>query len=79
VSKNPHQVSKGQVWIDNDPRQTFGKRTFEVIEVEEDYGPHGRARCKIKDPHPNQREYFYAKLSRFNGTKRGYSRVESSC
>ena len=72
--KNKHGVEIGQVWKDNDER--IGKRTFKITKIDLDYYPHGRAECQLLiDLKKGQREFFWARLSRFNGTKRGYTKV----
>jgi hypothetical protein len=76
--RNKHGVKQGQVWLDNDIRISQGRR-FEVMEVDLDYYPHGRALCRlIGQLKHGQRPTFYARLDRFNGNQRGYSLVASS-
>lgn len=74
--RNKHDVKVGQVWEANDERQRPQRRQFEVLDVDLNYYPGGRARCKLFVlTKKGQRECFYARLDRFNGTKRGYSLV----
>lgn len=71
--RNKHGVKAGQVWVDNDER-VKPRRKFVVLEVDLDYYPGGRAKCRLTSRvKPGQRREFYARLSRFNGTRRGYS------
>ena len=73
---NKHAVVVGQTWKDNDERT--GKRSFVILRVDLDYYPSGRAECKLLGRlKKGQREVFWARLNRFNGTKRGYSKLEA--
>ena len=76
--RNPLGVAPGQVWQDNDPRLEK-ERKFEIVSVDEGYYPKGRVHCKLLgEIGKGQREFFWLKLDRFNGTRRGYSKVESA-
>jgi len=71
------EVKVGQAWKDNDPR--LARRVFEVLEIDMSYYPKGRAKCKLlSSMEKGQREIFYCRLDRFNGTKRGYSMVSEA-
>lgn len=75
--KNKHNVQVGQVWKDNDQR--LAQREFKITQVDLDYYPGGRARCRREGPvKKGQRLEFWARLDRFNGTKRGYSLVKNA-
>jgi hypothetical protein len=73
-------VKVGQVWKDNDDRERPAgapDRTFKIEKVEPEYYPHGRALCKLLiELQKGQRSTFWARLTRFNGNKRGYSLVK---
>jgi len=77
--RNKFNVEAGQTWQDNDER-VKPQRTFEVLSVDLDYYPGGRAECRlIGDPtKPGQRTTFFARLARFNGNKRGYSLISGT-
>lgn len=71
--RNKHGVQPGQVWKDNDTR-VQPERQFEVLSVDLNYYPGGRAECRMLGKvKPGQKSIFWARLGRFNGTKRGYS------
>ena len=72
---NSFGVKVGQIWKDNDVRGRPGRR-FRIVEVDEGYYPLGRARCEVLGKLSfGQRPEFFARLPRFNGTRRGYTQI----
>ncbi len=76
-TRNEFGVTAGQVWEDNDPRtmDEAGKRTFKVLSVDPHHYGGGQARCELEGDKTAGRGHrvFSARLTRFNGTKRGYT------
>lgn len=70
-SKNPYSVKVGQVWRDNDPRSKG--REVEVLEIDGDHIPFGRAKCRNLNPPKRGRAVVWIRLDRFNSSQRGYT------
>ena len=72
MERNKYGVRVGQVWKDNDPR--VNNRLLRVVEVDLALG---RAKCDLTtERKKGGKGFVHVRLSRFDGTKRGYSLVE---